>query len=152
MQPTESAVVCCQVSRLSNTQRKHLSRVLNRAENTWQQRDTYLSHYCFCTCSLLDKSFQSVCIRHTFYKILPDSSDFCPLDFTVKKSGKTNDRDVYGGTEIEVSNYPAVLTHIGLSSCGQTVQHPLCCHWRAQWDRSGFVNCICQNLWKIAAH
>lgn len=47
--------------------------------------------------------------------------------------------EVYGGTEIEMSNYPAILTHIGLSSFGQTIQHLLCCHWRAQWDRICFT-------------
>lgn len=35
--------ICCQVSRLSEAQRKHLSRALNRADNTWQQCDTIVT-------------------------------------------------------------------------------------------------------------
>lgn len=63
--------------------------------------------------------------------------NFVPLTCQKVERNDTDAYDVddYGGTEIEMSNYLALLTHIGLSSCGQTVQHPLCCHRRAQWDR-----------------
>lgn len=46
------------------------------------------------------------------------------------------DRDVFEATEIEMSNNPASQTLIGLYSCLQTIHHPLCCHFRAQWDKS----------------
>lgn len=41
-----------------------------------------------------------------------------------------------------MSNYLATLTHIGLLSCGQTFQPPLCCYWRTQRDRV----CFCENM------
>lgn len=59
--------------------------------------------------------------------------------FNVERNNRdAYEGDVFGVTEIEMSNCPALLTDTELSSCGQTTQHPLCCHWRAQWDRICF--------------
>lgn len=104
---------------------------------------THLSDYCFCTFSVVvaicDFSRRLNWNPHLikFYRIC---LNFVPLTSQSKKCKvERNDGDIYGGTEIEMSNYPAILTHIGLSSCGQTVQHLLCCHCRALWDRISFI-------------
>lgn len=133
--------ICCQVSQLSNTQRKHLSRVWNRA---YREYTAELWHICQITVFVhLVLLWQFVIFQGwnphliKFYRIC---LNFVPLTSQSKKCKvERNDGDIYGGTEIEMSNYPAILTHIGLSSCGQTVQHLLCCHCRALWDRISFI-------------
>lgn len=76
---------------------------------------------------------------------------FCPFDFAVEKlcsiveriDEDAHDRDMYGSTEIEMSNYPALLTHFEFSiHCADSGE--------LSGTQSEFVNCnmpkICGKL------
>lgn len=96
---------------------------------------------------MVNHSFQGVCLCQlgsASYKVSPHALDFTATKrCNVERNDKdAYDRDVYEGTEIEMSNYPALLTHIELSSCGQAASGEL------SGTESGFVNCTRQTVWK----
>lgn len=135
--------VCWHISMLSDAQRKHLSRAVNTAEETRRRGRTVVTLlFPYITSSSRRQKrqtywFQSACCRR-ISRQFDRVRLFRPLVFTVIRNKDAHDRDVYGGTEIEMSNYPASLTHIRMSSCGQAVHNPPCRHRRARRGRIWF--------------
>lgn len=148
---TASAVVCCRVSRLSNTQAKHLSRAQHWADSTWRYSDAFIT----CTWTynvVVAKWLISSCphLSYVSYKIYQIHLNDVPLTSQRKKykieriDQDAHDNEVYGSTEIEMSNYPTLLTHFEFSiHCADSGE--------LSGTESEFVNCTCQKLWKTAA-
>lgn len=118
--------ICWQVSTLSNIWSKHLSTVLSREYRAVKW------HTCTTSCApcvvVVNNKSPNVCICHLKFSFVTSPCITVTIRCNVERNDKdAYDRDVYGGTKIEMSNYPALLTHIGLSSCVQTIQHSLWC-------------------------
>lgn len=143
-----------QVSRLSNTEETAVRALQSRAHGTNVCHVTVVVHLVL---GWQNYEFQGAWTHHVFHKI-SGLSECCPLDFTVQK--KVYSREKWRGclwqrrpTEIEKSNYPALLTHtaLGCLSVGRLFSIHRAASGELCGTDTGFVNYVCQNLRKIAA-
>lgn len=138
-----------QVSRLSNTEETSVRALQSTAHGSNVCHVAVAVHLVL---GWQNYEFQGARTHRVFQKI-SGLSECCLLDFTVQKKVYSSDRDVHGGTEIEKSNYPALLTHtaLGCLSVGRLLSIHRAASGELCGTDTGFVNCVCQNLRKIAA-